>query len=163
MLLDRTTWLGAMGKKIKDRKILEGILSEAQYLRLALCSDDRPYIVPMSFGYKDDSVYLHSSRKGTKIDLLQKNENVCFEVDDFYETLPSDEPCSYYMKYRSIVGYGKATIMEKEEEIKEGLQIIIDHFHNKEYNIDELDLNGVAVIRIDVADMHGRHYGMDYE
>ncbi len=152
-----------MGEKIKDQKILEEILLEAQYLRLALCNDDRPYIVPMSFGYKNDAVYLHSSRKGTKIDLIRKNKNVCFEVDDFYQTLPSDEPCSYYMKYRSIVGYGTATILGKKEEIKDGLQIIIDHFHNKEYSIDDLNLNGVAVIRIDVEDMHGRQYGMDSE
>ncbi|WP_406657339.1 pyridoxamine 5'-phosphate oxidase family protein [Methanolobus sp. ZRKC2] len=152
-----------MGNKIKDQKILENILSETQYLRLALCNDDKPYIVPMSFGYANDAIYLHSSRKGTKIDLLRNNKNVCFEIDDFYETLPSNEPCSYYMKYRSIVGYGTATILEKEEEIKEGLRIIIDHFHNKEYNIDDLNLKGVAVIRIDIEDLHGRHYGMNYE
>jgi len=114
-------------------------------------------------GYKDNTIYLHSSRKGTKINLIKQNKNVCFEVDTFYETLPSDEPCSYYMKYQSVVGYGTATILEDEKEIKEGLKIIIDRYHNKEYSIDDLDLKRVAVIRIDIDDLHGRQYGMNDE
>lgn len=152
-----------MGKKIKDEKILEDILLDAQYLRLGLCGDDKPYIVPISFGYKDKTIYLHSSKKGTKINLIKQNKNACFEVDNFYETLPSDAPCSYYMKYQSVVGYGTATILEDEEEKKEGLKIIIHRYHNKEYNIDDLNVKGVAIIRIDVDEMHGRHYGMDYD
>ncbi|ABE52060.1 MULTISPECIES: pyridoxamine 5'-phosphate oxidase family protein [Methanococcoides] len=152
-----------MGKKIRDNKALEDILLDAQYLRLGLCSNEKPYIVPISFGYKDNTIYLHSSRKGTKINLIKQNKNVCFEVDTFYETLPSDEPCSYYMKYQSVVGYGTATILEDEKEIKEGLKIIIDRYHNKEYSIDDLDVKGVAVIRIDIDDLHGRQYGMNDE
>ncbi|MCM1985538.1 MULTISPECIES: pyridoxamine 5'-phosphate oxidase family protein [Methanococcoides] len=152
-----------MGKKIRDNKALEDILLDAQYLRLGLCSNEKPYIVPISFGYKDNTIYLHSSRKGTKINLIKQNKNVCFEVDTFYETLPSDEPCSYYMKYQSIVGYGTATILEDEKEIKEGLKIIIDRYHNKEYSIDDLDLKRVAIIRIDIDDLHGRQYGMNDE
>ncbi|MCD4821890.1 MAG: pyridoxamine 5'-phosphate oxidase family protein [Methanococcoides sp.] len=152
-----------MGKKIRDNKALEAILLDAQYLRLGLCSNEKPYIVPISFGYKDNTIYLHSSRKGTKINLIKQNKNVCFEVDTFYETLPSDEPCSYYMKYQSVVGYGTATILEDEKEIKEGLKIIIDRYHNKEYSIDDLDLKRVAVIRIDIDDLHGRQYGMNDE
>ncbi|MEL4304446.1 pyridoxamine 5'-phosphate oxidase family protein [Methanococcoides sp. LMO-2] len=152
-----------MGKKIKDEKMLEDILLDAQYLRLGLCDNDRPYIVPISFGYKDRTIYLHSSRKGTKINLIKQNKHACFEVDNFYETLPSDEPCSYYMKYQSVVGYGTATILEDEEERKEGLKIIIDRYHNKEYNIEDLKTKGVAIIRIDVEELHGRQYGMDYD
>lgn len=152
-----------MGEKIKNQKILEDILLDAQYLRLGLCSDNKPYIVPISFGYKNKSIYLHSSRKGTKINLIKQNENVCFEVDIFYEALPSDEPCSYYMKYQSVVGYGTATILEDENEIKDGLKIVIDRYHNKEYCIDDLNLKKVAVIRIDIDDLHGRQYGMGDE
>jgi len=152
-----------MGKKIRDNKALEAILLDAQYLRLGLCSNEKPYIVPISFGYKDNTIYLHSSRKGTKINFIKQNKNVCFEVDTFYETLPSDEPCSYYMKYQNVVGYGTATILEDENEIKEGLKIIIDRYHNKEYSIDDLDLKRVAVIRIDIDDLHGRQYGMNDE
>ena len=117
----------------------------------------------MSFGYKNGVIYLHSSPKGKKIEILQKNKSVCFEVDDFYETLPSDELCSYYMKYQSVVGFGTASILESETEIKEALKIIIDHYHNKEYDVDDLKLSGIAVIRIEIEQLHGRHYAMGYE
>ncbi len=150
-----------MGEKITDKNILEEILLDAQYLRLGLCNEGRPYIVPVSFGYRDDTIYLHSSRKGLKIDIIQKNNNVCFEVDAYLGILPSDDPCSYYMRYRSVVGNGTATILEDEAEIKEGLGCLIDRYHKKDYDLDELNLKSIVVIRIDVNELHGRQYAMD--
>jgi hypothetical protein len=149
-----------MGRKITDRNTFEEILLDAPYLRLALCDEGRPYIVPVSFGYRDGTIYLHSSRKGMKIDILGKNNKVCFETDAYYGLLPSDEPCSYFMKYRSVVGFGTASILEKEDEIKAGLSVVIERYHDKEYNIDDLDPGEVAIIRIDIQELHGREYGM---
>ena len=40
-----------------------------------------PYIVPLNFGFSDDSLYFHSAHKGRKIDILKKNPRVCFEFD----------------------------------------------------------------------------------
>ena len=117
----------------------------------------------MSFGYKNGAIYLHSSKKGTKIDFLRNNNKVCFEIDRYYETISSDHPCSYNMKYQSVVGFGTASIPENETEIKEGLKIIIDRYHNKEYRIDDLNITKVAVIRIDIEDLQGRQQGMDAE
>ena len=72
-----------MGSKkiIDDQQQIEEILSKAKFLRLALSDADIPHIIPMAFGYKDNSIYLHSSQEGEKIDILKKNPRVCFEAD----------------------------------------------------------------------------------
>jgi len=149
-----------MGEKIEDKKILEDILSNAKYLRLALCNENKPYIVPMSFGYENDVIYLHSSPKGTKIDILKNNSNVCFETDNYCKLLESDKPCSYSMRYQSVVGFGKATILESEEDMREGFRVIIDQYHNKERNLDELNLKNVAVIHIAIKELYGTQHAM---
>lgn len=64
-------------KEIKDKQITEWILKEATICRIALCNYDKPYIVPMNFGFKDNYLYIHSAREGQKIDMIMKNNNVC--------------------------------------------------------------------------------------
>lgn len=152
-----------MSEKITDQKIIETLLSDAPYLRLGLCKNDKPYIVPISFGYKNRVIYLHSSKTGTKMDILRSNTNVCFEVDYVHKTLHGDHPCSYNVKYQSIVGFGTAAILEDEQDRKEGLKTIIDHYHTEGYFIDDLDMSRVAVIRIDIEELHGKQNGMDEE
>jgi uncharacterized protein len=154
-------WMMIMGEKITDKKEIEKILLDSQYLRLGLCRDEEPYIVPMTFGYKDGVIYLHSSKKGKKIEILKANANVCFEADVCYELVPSDRPCSYDMKYESVIGFGKATILEDEEEIREGLNVIIDRYHGGNYDPKSLNTGGLALIRIDVEEMTGRKNMID--
>ena len=94
------------------------------------------------------------------IDMLNKNKNVCFEVDKMYEMLPSKNPCSYDMKYRSVVGFGTATILEDDAEKREGLKVITDRYHKGEYDINKMNVKGLAVIRIDIWEMQGRENNM---
>ncbi len=61
--------------------IAEKVIRLAKVCRIALSSDNIPYIVPVSFGYNNNTIYFHSSCKGKKIDILRKNNNVCFEFD----------------------------------------------------------------------------------
>ena len=42
-------------------------------------SNDTTYVVPVSYAYENDSVYVHSE-EGMKIDIMRKNPKVCFEV-----------------------------------------------------------------------------------
>lgn len=59
-------------KEIKDKSTIESILNEAQVCRIALCNDNKPYIVPMNFGFKDNYIYIHSACEGHKIDIIKK-------------------------------------------------------------------------------------------
>ena len=65
-------------KIIHDPQKIEEILWKTGFLRLALSDADTPYIVPIAFGYKENAIYLHSSQKGKKIDILEKNPRVYF-------------------------------------------------------------------------------------
>ena len=120
-----------------------------------------PYIVPMSFVYRNGAIYLHSSKTGTKMDILRSNQNVCFEIDFYHGILPGNNPCSYSVKYQSVIGFGTATILEDDMDKREGMKCLIENYHNGEFCIDNLDLSRVAVIRIDVKELHGKQSGMD--
>ena len=44
----------------------------------------------MSFGYKENGIYLHSSREGRKIKILKKNPRVCFKAAVETEIITAD-------------------------------------------------------------------------
>jgi nitroimidazol reductase NimA-like FMN-containing flavoprotein (pyridoxamine 5'-phosphate oxidase superfamily) len=46
---------------------IEQIVRKSLVCRLALAEEDQPYIVPLSFGFKNSTLYFHSAPKGRKI------------------------------------------------------------------------------------------------
>ncbi|MGB9133142.1 MAG: pyridoxamine 5'-phosphate oxidase family protein [Methanosarcina sp.] len=84
-------------KLIQDPRQIEAILAKAKFIRLALSDPETSssYLVPLSFGYKDNAIYLHGFPKGKKIDIIRKNKKVCFEAGIETEVITVDDPCKY--------------------------------------------------------------------
>jgi nitroimidazol reductase NimA-like FMN-containing flavoprotein (pyridoxamine 5'-phosphate oxidase superfamily) len=58
-------------KEITDPKKIEAVLKKAQVIHIAMLDGDRPYIVPLNFGYAENAIYFHCAREGKKIDLIK--------------------------------------------------------------------------------------------
>ncbi|MEJ2567959.1 MAG: pyridoxamine 5'-phosphate oxidase family protein [candidate division WOR-3 bacterium] len=99
-------------KKIKDREEIEEILFSNKICRIALSGEDNPYIVPINYGYKKNKIFLHTGIIGKKIDMIKKNNRVCFEVSDSIEELRSEKACDFSTKYRCVIGFGIIKIVE---------------------------------------------------
>jgi nitroimidazol reductase NimA-like FMN-containing flavoprotein (pyridoxamine 5'-phosphate oxidase superfamily) len=100
-------------REIKDREEILSIMKEAQVCRIAFSAENIPYIVPMNFGYQDNCLYFHCAREGKKLDIIHENNQVCFEIDINDELVKKTERlCSWTTKYRSVIGFGKAFIIE---------------------------------------------------
>ncbi|MHC1754344.1 MAG: pyridoxamine 5'-phosphate oxidase family protein [Methanosarcina sp.] len=147
-------------KLIKDPQKIKEILSTARFLRLALSDAETPYIIPMSFGYKENVIYLHSSREGRKIDILKRNPRVCFEADIETEVITADDPCKYNVRYRSVIGYGQAKFLEDYSEKVEGLTVLSEHYGKKgPFEFEEWKVNRLCVIKIEIETMTGKERG----
>ena len=57
-------------------------------------------------------ITVHSAAHGRKLDLLRRNPHVCFEVDEDVAPVPHREACSVGMRFRSVIGTGRATFVE---------------------------------------------------
>lgn len=144
-------------KEIKDLEVIESIMKEALECRIGLCEDNKPYIVPMNFGYKHNYLYIHSALEGKKIEILKKNSNVCFEVDVKTEVVKAKNPCGWSMKYLSVIGFGKASFVEDLAEKAEALNAIMEKYSGKDdYEFPEVALKKVAVIKIEIEEITGK-------
>jgi len=56
--------------EITEQNIINEILNNAEYGTLAICSNNKPYSLPLNFVQVDDSIYFHGSKKGRKIGIL---------------------------------------------------------------------------------------------
>jgi nitroimidazol reductase NimA-like FMN-containing flavoprotein (pyridoxamine 5'-phosphate oxidase superfamily) len=144
------------GGVIVDQKIIESIILKAKICRLGLADGDQPYVIPMSFGYRDNALYFHTGKKGKKMEILQKNNRVCFEMEVDLEIVPADNPCKWNMCYRSVVGYGRAVILEDPSEKRKALDVIVTHYGGSPVVYDEKRVNGLAVIKVAIDRMTGK-------
>jgi uncharacterized protein len=119
-------------RQVLDREELVAILDEADVCRLAFASGGEPYIVTLNFGYEWEGelpvLYFHCAREGRKLEAMRADPRVCFELDTGHELVTGPIPCSWGMKYASIVGYGSLAEVPDDTGRKSGLDRIMLHY-----------------------------------
>lgn len=146
-------------KEIKDRTEIEAIIRRAQVCRLAMCDGSQPYVVPMCFGLLGDSLYFHSATEGRKLDILRANPRVCVEFDIDAEVLLAPTSCKIGMRYRSVIGVGRATVVEDIEEKRRGLEAIVRQYADLTDMMPDDALARVVVIKVAIEEMTGKQSG----
>jgi len=113
-----------------------------------------------------DAIYMHSHPVGEKLDNVQRNPHVGFEVDQHICSLPS-----YYFHpsdasqadtlYISIVIKGCASIVEDNAEKAKALNALMKKYQKEEgykiLNPDMRSVQAVTVIKIVPKEMHGKY------
>ncbi len=139
-------------QEITDKETIEAILRNALVCRIGLSDGNMPYVVPVCFGYKDGWIYVHSSHEGRKIEIIKRNSNVCFEVDVEVELVRAEIACKWSMKYKSVIGFGKASIVDDQAEKMTALSLIMEHYSgisSHEYEPRPFELAAIIKIQIE--------------
>ena len=146
-------------KEITEKTEIEDVIHKSIVCRVGLSYDNIPYVVPLCFGYQDDTIYVHGSLEGKKINILQKNQNVCFEFDINTEITEGENACEWGMKYHSVIGFGKAFFLEETEDKRKALNIIMNQYSDKPSRFSEKAIDSTAVIKIEIESMTGKQSG----
>ena len=143
-------------REVTDMQEIISILDKAKVLHLGLVDGDEPYVVPMNYGYTMENgkmtVYLHGALQGRKLDIIRVNPKVFFELDCDIVPFEGKTACNYGITYASVMGRGKAVIVEDTEEKIKGLQVLMKTQTGRDFDITDKMANIVSVIRIDVSD-----------
>lgn len=146
-------------KELKSRDEIEAVLKKATVCRLGLADGNIPYVVPLNFGFNGNSLYFHSAKEGRKLDIIRRNNNVCFEMDADQAFVPAEKGCNWSLKYRSVIGNGKACFVDAPAEKIAALKIIMAHYSDKQYDFTAEEAARVAVVRIDIESLSGKKSG----
>lgn len=146
----------------KDRAVvskegIEKIIGKAEVLRIAFSNNQQPYIVPVNFGYHENTFYVHCANMGKKLDMIKTNPNVAFELEGSVELIKGDVPCKFTMAYESVVGSGTASIVDDTQKKIVGLNHIMKQYSDEvtlKYNKNLVDQ--IVIVKIEVNEMTGK-------
>ena len=148
-------------RQVTDPKQIMDIFDAGKVLHLGLAVNDEPYVVPMNYGYTMEDgklvLYLHSAVRGKKLDMIQANPKVFFEIDCDWVPFEGELPCQYGLSYSSVMGKGVARIVEDVEEKKKAMSILMKTQTGKDFSFLDRLVSVVAVIRIDVTEYTAKH------
>jgi len=132
---------------------VESVLANALYCHVAFSLDGKPYVLPLNFGYLAGSLYFHSSPQGKKMQALHKDPYVSFAVEHGVTLREGKSPCKYGMRYTSVVGAGRAAILNDQLAKTAGLDVIIDHYHIAPGEYPQQSLDDVVVFRLEIDEV----------
>ena len=153
--------------QIKSPQKIKEFLNQEHVGRISSIDEHGyPQIIPMNFVFLNDSVYMHSHIKGEKIDNINRNHKVGFEVDRELEFLPSyfEDPKDASLAdtlYISVVIKGTASLVTDKEEKTLALNGLMKKYQ-PEGGYDPIHssmrvLDAVAVIKIIPEVLSGKY------
>jgi len=146
-------------KEITDPNQIRAVIGSSIVCRLGMTDGKQPYIVPLCFGFENNCLYFHCPKEGRKIELLKTNNHVCFEFDMDQHVVPADKACKFGMKYRSVIGFGKAYFIEDNTEKQKALDIIVRQYSDRRYDYSKESIQHITVIKVEIDSISGKQSG----
>lgn len=147
-------------KEITNKEIIEGILMRQLICTISLNDLGSPHIVPMNYGYHDNALYFHAAPEGRKMDLLRRDGNVSFVIDDYHRLVTDDVPCGWTTEYRSLMGIGHIEIVTNPEAKKKGLDIIMaQHGSHGEKVYREGQIDKMVILKLTISSVTCKQSG----
>lgn len=144
--------------EVTDPVKIEEIIKKARVVHLGMVDGNKPYIVPMHYGYIYENggltLYLHGATEGRKYDVIAANPNVFIEIDtDMVLTSGGEVPCEYDANYACVMGEGIASILTGVDEKIMGLELLMKNQTGRDFIITEPMTKSVNVIKVVVPEL----------
>ncbi len=147
-------------REIRDREEIHKIIREAVFCSVAMSRKNRPYMIPMNFGFYENCIYLHSASEGLKTSILKENPFVCVGIVSDAQLKRSVNPCNNSMSYNSVLIFGRAEFLSDTSEKKKALGYIMQHYDENiledGMEIPAQNLDKLAVLKVEIEKITGK-------
>ena len=146
--------------EITDKTIIKEVLDNAQYGTLAICSNNKPYSLPINFVEREGAFYFHGSSKGRKIDILKQNQWASFSVVEDYSLIQSyfsstdGLACPATHFFKSVIVDGQISFVDSYKEKVAALSALMEKLQEEgkykplEQDIYKKSINATTVYRL---------------
>jgi uncharacterized protein len=148
-------------KAVTEADELYRIIDSCDYCRIGMINETMPYIVPVCFIRRGNAIFFHSAREGLKNDLLGRNPDVCLEMECDVSIVPSENPCRWGVRYKSIIGTGRASFVDDPAEKEQVLTALMRKYGgtNDSFFFDQVSIDATAIVRITIISLTGKRSG----
>jgi nitroimidazol reductase NimA-like FMN-containing flavoprotein (pyridoxamine 5'-phosphate oxidase superfamily) len=110
-----------------DRETIYGILDEGFICHVGFAPEGQPFVIPTGYARVDDKLYIHGSQASRMLRTLSRGVDVCVTVTIVDGLVLARSAFHHSMNYRSVVVFGRATLVEDREEKMAALRALSEH------------------------------------
>jgi len=123
--------------------------------------NNMPYVLPFNFGYDGKCLFFHSAPTGRKMDILKQKPHVCvaFSADHQLAKQSDNVACSYSMKFRSVLAFGKVEFIDDYEQKIDALNHIMEKYTGKKFPYNAPAVNNVEVFKLNIDNIMVKESG----
>jgi nitroimidazol reductase NimA-like FMN-containing flavoprotein (pyridoxamine 5'-phosphate oxidase superfamily) len=117
-----------------DRETVYGILDEGFICHVGFAPQGQPFVIPTGYARVDDKLYIHGSQASRMLRTLSGGIDACVTVTIIDGLVLARSAFHHSMNYRSVVVFGRATIIEDREEKIAALLALSEHIIRGRWN-----------------------------
>ena len=110
-----------------DRDVVYRILDEAFVCHVGFIVEGRPVVIPTAYGRVDDRFYLHGSAASRMLRTIESGVDICVTVTLVDGLVLARSAFHHSMNYRSVVIFGRASVVEDPRDKFEALRSFTQH------------------------------------
>ena len=156
----RTRVVREADRAVYDREAVYRILDEGFLCHVGFVADGQPFVIPTSYGRKDDGLYIHGSVASRMLRQLKDGVSVCITVTLLDGLVLARSIFNHSMNYRSVVVLGKATLVEDPEEKIEALHALSEHILPGRWadarQPNERELKATSILCVPIAEFSAK-------
>jgi nitroimidazol reductase NimA-like FMN-containing flavoprotein (pyridoxamine 5'-phosphate oxidase superfamily) len=144
---------------MKTSMEMELLLERMPVGRLAVATEEGPYVVAVNYLFFAGSIYFHSGMAGRKMDALRADPRVCFMVDEIGPQVLWELGCGISQIYKSVICFGKVEFVKGQAEKRAILEKMVQKYVPSCYPVSPMkdeNIKKTAVLRIVIDSMSGK-------
>jgi len=111
----RTTLKRLPKRGVYDRELVYQILDEGFVCHVSFAVDGQPFVIPTGYARDGDQIYIHGSQVSRMLRTLSSGIDVCVAVTLIDGLVLARSAFHHSVNYRSVVIFGRASLVEEEE------------------------------------------------
>jgi nitroimidazol reductase NimA-like FMN-containing flavoprotein (pyridoxamine 5'-phosphate oxidase superfamily) len=123
----RTTLKRLPKRGSHERDVINAILDEGFICHVGFTINGQPFVIPTGYARVDDKLLIHGSQASRMLRTLSEGIEVCVTVTLLDGLVLARSAFHHSMNYRSVVIFGRATMLEDREEKLAALLALSEH------------------------------------
>ena len=156
----RTRLVREAERGVYNRETAYRILDEGFLCHVGFVADGQPFVIPTSYGRKDDRLYIHGSAASRMLRQMKEGVPVCVTVTLLDGLVLARSIFNHSMNYRSVVILGKATPVDDPLEKVEALRLLSEHIIPGRWadarQPNERELKATLVMRVPIEEFSAK-------
>src|SRR5438128_9863292 len=112
---------------VYDRELVNQILDEGFICHVGFVLDNQPFVIPTGYARVDERLFIHGSQASRMLRTLSQGIEVCVTVTLIDGLVLARSAFHHSMNYRSVVVFGRATVVDDGDEKVKALRSLSEH------------------------------------